>query len=1056
MTRLWRAWIVLLSISVLTACAAATPTPTSEAAAITPAASPLQPTATEAATRPPAATGQPTATPTASPTPTQAPPALSRPLAAPDALAQGMPVGLADTTTVVRTVPRGAIISAAVHPTEPLLALGRPDGAYVCAVPSDPEGSMALTCEHFLPHERWVGAVAFSPDGTRLATVDRQDTLRLWDWAADPPRAETLARDVATYEGRGSLMFTPQGGYLLLAYRDTVQAWALDAGSTRALRLPEAPNRVVAFTVGPDEHTLVMLDDESQMWALDLEAPRQGWQLWYTAREYSDPIGVVAVETPDGPVWLAVWRSQYSEVYVVQGTPDGEWQEVSLPSEPVALRVGNSFGYRPLWTVAPGPDGLALLSDGYNRLYLYDPVRATTTQMLELPAGRTNFTLVRVAYDANTDQVLAAWEDGLVAVWDVSSGELVGLAGLPLSAGTDVGLDPFQRATLFTASPFTVFFNERLQQVGLGKQTAANRLMVPSTGCHIVYALLHDFTSSTVLLRCMLVPEMAAEIPLPEAAYDLPPVSLPATDWVAVVEDDTDYTQVEIWDLFAGQRVQVLDVSAVGRAVSLAAGPDGRWLLVGGTEGRVGWWDPMTGDAGPVWTVDAPPTEGASGYETDDDITALTSAANGQVALIRGDGLLVMATFTPEGLQDPRFLDLTALPNSPYYGGSAHVIWLALSPDARFALTTTEYASSVAIADLEAETFVGTVEGRGMGGSYLPVALAPDGRSLVMTGAERAAVTHDLGPVVARALDGQVLPLPLPAYLAPDMASYQSRYTVTLTVDDTPHTLLDVQAAYTRSPWQFTITTAGEGWHVEGEFTMDYAHGTVRYQGENLALEGDVPPSEPVLRGWPWQYAGLRDGLHRYTSTDPQAAQTPAPTWLRRVLQAQAAGFRPDTFRGEVALRDDGTLMQAHLTWTGTVWADDQTYPAQVEVVYEVQAGATAGGASSDEAASATPTAAADQAWKTDATTGLPVPSEALLAGAESGVVVYHVEWDTEQAAAWYDEVLPQAGYFIQRTGPVEFSGLVFEARTVSRDGALYDVMLGDAGGTTMIVLVER
>ncbi|MFE7365911.1 WD40 repeat domain-containing protein, partial [[Kitasatospora] papulosa] len=72
-----------------------------------------------------------------------------------------------------------------------------------------------------------VTAVAFSPDGTLLATGSNDQTARLWDTATRTPVGPPLT----SHSGRvKAVAFSPDGSILATGSRDgTVQLWVVPA-----------------------------------------------------------------------------------------------------------------------------------------------------------------------------------------------------------------------------------------------------------------------------------------------------------------------------------------------------------------------------------------------------------------------------------------------------------------------------------------------------------------------------------------------------------------------------------------------------------------------------------------------------------------------------------------------------------------------------------------------------------------------------------------------------------------------------------------------------------
>src|SRR5262249_12906595 len=75
---------------------------------------------------------------------------------------------------------------------------------------------------HPFKHQELVMALAFHPDGKRLATADTEGTIKLWD--------VRNGRELRTYRGHGNVItgiaFSPDGRWFATSCRDhTVRIW---------------------------------------------------------------------------------------------------------------------------------------------------------------------------------------------------------------------------------------------------------------------------------------------------------------------------------------------------------------------------------------------------------------------------------------------------------------------------------------------------------------------------------------------------------------------------------------------------------------------------------------------------------------------------------------------------------------------------------------------------------------------------------------------------------------------------------------------------------------
>ncbi|MGQ0602687.1 MAG: nSTAND1 domain-containing NTPase, partial [Anaerolineales bacterium] len=302
------------------------------------------------------------------------------------------------------------------------------------------------------------GAV-FSPDGTRLATIDAYGFAKVWDVSLDAPANQS--RDLLTLPGLGpgndviaseAIAFSPDGTRLATAGDySVVKVWDVVSGK-ELLAAPYYGGGVLAIAFSPDGQRIAVGGDGGEVWdaatgktLINLIAPSSstiisdvafspdGARLAtaYLATAYNDNITQVW-DAATGKLLLTI-SGHTQRVNGVAFSPDGTrlvtvsddgtariWDAVT-GQQVLLIRTELRFG------VAFSPDGKRLATGGKDETaQVWD---AATGQELFTLLGHTG-TLFGVAFSPDGARIATASADGTAKVWDANPDrELVTLSG---------------------------------------------------------------------------------------------------------------------------------------------------------------------------------------------------------------------------------------------------------------------------------------------------------------------------------------------------------------------------------------------------------------------------------------------------------------------------------------------------------------------------------------------------------------------------------------------------------------------------------------------------
>lgn len=443
-----------------------------------------------------------------------------------------------------------------------------PDGARLASASRDETvrlwdavtGALLQTLEG---HSDWVSSVAFSPNGAQLASSSRDKTVRLWD-AATGALQQTLEGHLDTVL---SVAFSPNGARLASASRDnTIYLWDAATGTLQqALEGHSSWINSVAFS--PDGARLVSASDDTNVCLWDAATGT----LQQALKGHLSFVKSVAF-SPDGARLASASNDQTVRLW---DAATGALQQ--------ALE-GHSGA---VTSVAFSPDGAWLASASNDQtVRLWDAATGALQQTLKGHLGWIN----SVAFSPNGARLASASDDKTMRLWDAVIGSpqqaLEGHSGAAIS----VAFSPDGAQLASTSDDKTV----RLWNAATGalKQTLEGHL-----GAVISVA----FSPDGALLA-------SASDDKTVCLWDIATGALQKTlkghsDWVRVVAfspngarlaSASDDKTVRLWDPATGALQQTLEGHS-SWVSSVAFSPDGVWLASASRDETVHFWDVATG-----------------------------------------------------------------------------------------------------------------------------------------------------------------------------------------------------------------------------------------------------------------------------------------------------------------------------------------------------------------------------------------------------------------------------------------------------------------------------
>ena len=382
-------------------------------------------------------------------------------------------------------------------------------------------------------HEQPVNSIAYSPDGTRLATGSWDATARIWDTAT--------WKEITVLDGHesgfNSVAFSPEGTRLATASFGTT-ARILDAVTGKELAVLNGHNgSISSIAFSPDGTRLATgsIDSTARIW--DAATGRETAIL--KVKGNADDVASIAF-SPDGSS-------------LATGSGDGTarlWDSVSGKE----ISVLNGHEQRVV-SIAFSPDGTRLATGSWDataRLW-----SVATAKEIAVLKGHEEW-VTSVAFSPDGMQLASASRDKTARVWDAAT-------GTELATMSDHGM------------PSSIAFSPDGRRLATGSWDNTARVWDAATGQEIAVLKGHDVLN---------VPGKELLTRIESIAFSPDGTRLAAGTW-----DNT----ARVWDAATGQEIAMLKGHG-DWVTSIAFSPDGLRLATGSRDDTARLWDATTAE----------------------------------------------------------------------------------------------------------------------------------------------------------------------------------------------------------------------------------------------------------------------------------------------------------------------------------------------------------------------------------------------------------------------------------------------------------------------------
>ena len=535
-----------------------------------------------------------------------------------------------------------------------------------------------------------ISSVAFSSDGTKIASGSSDSTIRLWDLAS--------GKELSVLRGHESevvsVAFSPDGKTLASgSYDKTIRLWNLASGKEITV-MRGHESRVTSVAFSPDGTKLASAGDD---WTIRLWDLARGKELLELKGHESKVISVAF--SPDG-------------TKLASGSDDKSiriW-DIASAKELSVLR-GHKSG---VTSVAFGSDGTKLASGSYDKsIRLWDIASAKELSML---AGHESL-VTSIAFSPAGRELASSGGDGTIRLWDIAA--TLELAVLKSGSVRSFAFSPDGSKIASAGDDWTI----RLWDLSIGRELSVlrgHKSWVTSVVFSPDGTMLASESDDKTIRLWDLASGKELSVLGGQESWVTSVVFSPDGKTIAFGSDDNS---IRIWDIANGKELTLL-TGHESLVTSIAFSPDGKSLASGSDDQSIRIWDITSGKETSVLT----------GHES--LITSLAFNPDGTKLASAGDDWTIRIWDIASGKQ---ISELT--------GHESLVTSVAFSPDGT-TLASGSIDSTIRFWDLARKTELAVLDNETDSRRF--VAFSPDG-SRIASGSTRQTIRlWDANPIRER------------------------------------------------------------------------------------------------------------------------------------------------------------------------------------------------------------------------------------------------------------------------------------------------------------------